>query len=159
MKQRYIFHHDHYYHTLKGQIGEGVPVFHGVRQRGGGLGSVLGGIAKYAIPLIQRYIMPHAKSATLSTFADIASGGEIKQALKRNGLKFLNDVGNKFIERGQIGKGNYRRVKPSKSNLTHPKIKSKSKTKRKQAKSRPRKKNVNRKPRRKPNRSRLDIFE
>ena len=97
-KSKYIFHHDHYYHTLKSQIGNGIPVFHGVRQRGGGIGSVLGGIAKYALPLIAKYILPHAKSAVASTVSDIAQNGlTVKQALKSNGLKFLKKVGSGVV--------------------------------------------------------------
>ena len=94
MKPKFIFHHDHYYHTLKSQIGSGIPVFHGVRQRGGGIGSVLGGIAKYALPLIAKFVLPHAKSAVANTVSDIAQNGlSLKQALKTNGVKFLKDVG------------------------------------------------------------------
>jgi len=98
MKSKYIFHHDNYYHTLKSQVGNGIPVFHGVRQRGGGIGSVLGGIAKYALPLIAKYVLPHAKSAVADTFSDLTKNGlSVKQALKSNGLQFLKNVGSGVV--------------------------------------------------------------
>lgn len=109
MKSKFIFHHDHYYHTLKSQIGSGIPVFHGARQRGGGIGSVLGGIAKYALPLLAKFVFPHAKNAVTNTVSDIAQNGTtVKQALKTNSAKFLKDVGsgvvNHFLH-NQTGSG------------------------------------------------------
>lgn len=109
MKQKYIFHHDHYYHTLKGQGGEGIPVYHGVRQRGGGIGSVLGGIAKYALPLLMKYVFPHARNAALSTISDVAVNKEsIKNSLKKNGIGFLKNVGAEVlnsVSNSQSGSG------------------------------------------------------
>lgn len=111
MRQKYIFHHDHYYHTLKSQIGGQIPVFHGVRQRGGGLGSVLGGISKYALPLIMKYVLPHAKEAGLRTISDVVKGSSVKSALKKNGVGFLKNVGGELIRstlnssKTQRGKG------------------------------------------------------
>jgi hypothetical protein len=72
-------------------------VFHGVRQRGGGLGSVLGGIAKYAFPLL-RWLLPHAKHAALRTVSDVVGGRHsVKSALKENGIGFLKNVGSDII--------------------------------------------------------------
>lgn len=117
MKQKYIFHHDHYYHTLKEQGGEGIPVFHGVRQRGGGIGSVLGGIAKYALPLFMKYVFPHARDAAISTISDVAVNKEsVKSSLKKNGIGFLKKVGTEILNttnNTQSGKGiNRKRAKP-----------------------------------------------
>lgn len=156
MRQKYIFHHDHYYHTLKDQIGNGIPVFHGVRQRGGGIGSVLGGIAKYALPLLMKWVMPHAKKAALSTVADVAKGGKsLKSSLKRNGLALLKDVGTDVlnsVRNKQIGKGLGSRQKKNrikKKAASKPKPKSKaSKTSKRKATA---KKNSAK-------RTRLDIF-
>ena len=161
MKHRYIFNHDHYYHTLKGQIGEGLPVFHGVRQRGGGLGSVIGSIAKYAIPLIQRYILPHAKSAALSTLADVTSGGQsIKQALKRNGVGFLRNVGGDILSTAknsnQTGRGLNRGV--SRKRRVSTVIKKSTPRKRIKKKSPNKKRTKPAKKKQKKARSRLDIF-
>jgi len=115
MRQKYIFHHDHYYHTLKGQVGAGIPVFHGVHQRGGGLGSVLEGIAKYALPLLMKYVFPHARDAA-SKIADVKLGGQtVKRALKKNGIGFLKNVGVNILssakEELQTGKGIRRATK------------------------------------------------
>jgi len=167
MKHRYIFNHDHYYHTLKGQIGEGVPVFHGVKQRGGGLGSVLGSIAKYAFPLIQRYILPHAKSAALSTLADISTGGHtVKQALRKNGVGFLKNVGGQLLNStdNQTGHGLTRQTNKRKSKSYSVKkriVKKKSKQTRKGKKRQKKSKtSFTRKPlkKNKSPRSRLDVF-
>lgn len=94
MKSRYIFHTDNYYNTLKNQIGQGIPVFHGGRQRGGGLGSVLGFISKYALPLIKKYIIPHIKNAAISSVHDVVGDGlSIKSSLKNRGKQFIKNVG------------------------------------------------------------------
>jgi len=97
MRQKYISHHEHYYNALKDQIGQGIPVFHGVRQMGGGLGSALGGIAKYALPLL-KWLIPHAKQAAIRTITDVVGGGRtVKSALKENGIGFLKNVGSDII--------------------------------------------------------------
>ncbi len=95
---------------MKNQIGQGIPVFHGVKQRGNGLGSVLGGLARYAIPQIMRYIVSHAKQAKYNTVSDIALRGQgFKQALKSNGIGFLKNGGDDLINSSnsqpQSGKG------------------------------------------------------
>jgi len=123
MGQKYIFHHDHYYHTLKDQIGHGIPVFHGVKQRGSGLGSVLGSIAKYAIPLILRYVVPHAKTAAIRTLSDVATNRRtLKDSLKTSGIGFLHDVGTDLLNNpnteSQSGKGIVRRRKRVVQKLT-----------------------------------------
>jgi hypothetical protein len=105
MRSKYIFHHDHYYHTLKNQIGSGIPVFHGARQRGGGIGSIFGGIAKYALPLIAKYILPHAKTAATNVISNIVNKrGTIKESLKNSGVQLINDIGNSIITK-QAGEG------------------------------------------------------
>jgi hypothetical protein len=118
MRQKHIFHHDHYYHTLKGQIGEGIPVFHGVRQRGGGLGSVLGGIARYALPLLMKYVFPHARDAAIRTVSDVTTNGaSLKSSLKKNGIGFIKNVGVSILKNtiaSQSGQGIKRKIKGKK---------------------------------------------
>jgi hypothetical protein len=113
MKQVYIFHHDHYYHTLKNQIGHGIPVFHGSRQRGAGIGSIFGGIAKYALPLLMKYIVPHAKTAATSVISDLVNKrAPLKESLRTSGTTFLKNVGKSVLdtqEGGQILRRNLKR--------------------------------------------------
>lgn len=117
MKHVHIFNHDDYHTTLKHQIGNGIPVFSGVRQQGGGLGGVLGFLSRYAVPLIKRYIFPHAKKAVLNTAVDLMQGGSpLKSTLKRNVKSFANDVTSDVLTRiTQKGKGIKSQRKPSAS--------------------------------------------
>lgn len=111
MKEKYIFKDDFYYNTLKQQLGAGVsiPVFHGVSQRGRGLGAVFGTIAKYAIPIISRYILPHAKSAAINTISDVVSNRKsLKNSLKSNSIGFLKNVESDILSNtfsNQAGQG------------------------------------------------------
>jgi|GEM_PF-5556485 len=156
MKHKYVFNHDHYYHTLKQQIGSGIPVFHGVRQRGGGLGSVLGSIAKYAIPLVKQYIIPHAKNAILSTVADVTLGRHsLKESLKNNSVGFLKNVGNGVVNKlnsEQSGRGLIRKRKQSSTILSNLKKKVKNNIKKRVSKSKVTS------TKRKKNRTKQDIF-
>lgn len=104
MKSIHIFNHHHYHHTLHEQIGHGIPVYTGYRQRGGGLGSIFGFIKKYAIPVISKYILPHAKSALINTVSDVSQGQSIKSALKNNAMSLVKNV-SKGIVQPQSGAG------------------------------------------------------
>lgn len=104
MKSIHIFDHHHYHHTLQDQIGHGIPVYTGYRQRGGGLGSIFGFIKKYAIPVISKYILPHAKSALINTVSDVSQGQSIKSALKNNAMSMVKNV-SKGIVQPQSGAG------------------------------------------------------
>jgi hypothetical protein len=156
MKHVHIFNHHYYHQTLHEQVGKGIPVFTGYRQKGGGLGSILGFIGKYAIPLINKYVLPHAKTALVNTVSDLGSGKTLKQSLKSNSVKLLQNVGNEIVKR-QIGNGlGSKKIKLSpkiksvhckKPELSHLPFK-KSKTKKQAPKP---------KPKRKP-KSKRDIF-
>ena len=56
-----------------------------------------------------KYILPHAKTAAIRTFSDVATNRQsIKEALKSNGIGFLKNVGSDIIKSGassQSGKG------------------------------------------------------
>lgn len=163
MRQKYTFHHDHYYNTLREQVGQGIPVFHGLRQRGGGLGSVLGGFAKYALPLLVKYIMPHAKEAVLKSVGEIAGGSHsVKSSLKRNGIGFLKNVGEGLLDSlttssKQIGKGIRKRTY-TQANLSK-KTKKTTAKKKKTAKKITKKVTPKKKKKTTTKRSRFDIFE
>jgi len=74
MKPNYVFNHHDYYHTLQKQIGGNIHIYAGTKQRGEGLGNVLSFIQKHAIPLVKRYILPHAKRAVVRTLSVLAEG-------------------------------------------------------------------------------------
>lgn len=113
MKRLHIFDHSEYHKALHEQIGNGIPVFNGYRQKGGGLGGILGYIGRYALPLLNKYILPHAKNALINTISDVTSGVPLKSSIKSNATSLLNNVGNHIAGR-QAG-GNMVRTKRVKS--------------------------------------------
>lgn len=116
MKHLHVFNHEHYHHALEHQIGNGIPVFSGTRQKGGGLGSIIGFLGRYALPLLKKFVFPHAKAAALSTLSDISSGKSIKEAVSGNAATMVKNVGHSIIKGEQTGSG-LRTVK-RKSNIT-----------------------------------------
>ena len=104
MKQVHVFHHVDYHNTLHQQIGHGIPVFTGYRQKGGGLGSILGFLGRYAIPLLKKYVLPHAKTAVFKTISDVGNGQSVKEAIKSNATAMLKNVG-QSITSPQSGAG------------------------------------------------------
>jgi hypothetical protein len=125
MKSQYIFHHHHYYHTLKSQIGGGIHVYSGIRQQGGGLGGVFNFIHKYAIPLISKYILPHAREALVNTASDLVENrSSLKQSIKSNSKSFVKNVGKSLLKNlTQKGEGK----KKSKRKSTQPLSKARAK--------------------------------
>lgn len=105
MKTPHVFNHSDYFHTLHSRIHDQLPVYHGYKQRGGGLGSIFRILSNYAIPIIKRYIIPRAKQALLSTTSDIVQGTPIKQSLKKSSKKFLNNVVSDLLPGQQTGSG------------------------------------------------------
>ena len=93
---RYIFNHDDYYHTFKGQLHHGPSDHQRSYQSGDGFGSILRGLGRYVLPVVKRYVLPHGKNALLSTISDIAENGDsnsVKQALKKRGLGLIRNIG------------------------------------------------------------------
>jgi hypothetical protein len=97
MKQVHVFDHSLYHQSLQQQIGHGMPVFLGSRQKGGGLGSILGFIGKYAIPLLNQYIIPHAATAVMDTLSDVSKGAPVKDSMKKAGIQMLKNVGRSVL--------------------------------------------------------------
>jgi len=117
----HVFDHNEYHKAISEQMGMGMPVFSGIRQKGGGLGSVLGFLGRYAIPIISKYILPHAKTALLDTIDEIGRNpSEMQQTLKANGKKFVTNVSKEFVTNVlQKGKGIKRKQSPRKSSMGH----------------------------------------
>jgi len=166
MKHIHVFDHSEYHRALEHQIGSGIPVFNGYRQKGGGLGAILGMIGKYAIPLFKKYVLPHAADALRNTASDISSGASVKDAFKNNALSLAKNVGKEVIKRQSGGgMGCTKRIKTATVSalLKKPSTKQKRKvTKRKsnikQKRKTPLKKRKIQKRKTRP-KSRRDIFE
>lgn len=104
MKQLYTFNDHHYFNTLSIQKGGSVRIFKGSRQRGAGLGSIIGFLQKYAIPLFKDYLMPRAAMAISNTAEDVIRRGvPLKSALKSNSKNFLHSIINHNFEKQRGG--------------------------------------------------------
>lgn len=104
MKHVHEFDHNLYHKVLERQIGSGLPVFTGYRQRGAGLGSIFGLIGRYVLPIIKDYVMPHAKTALVNTVSDVVKGTPLKQAVLKQGGDMLRNVASDLAKR-QTGSG------------------------------------------------------
>ena len=101
----------HLYETYyMDQTGNGMPVFYGSRgQRGHGLGSILGGLFRGAMPMIKRGLAAFGKQALrtgLEMANDVADGYSVKssakqripQAIKRLAGGVLNQSGSGHVK-------------------------------------------------------------
>lgn len=83
------------------QAGDGLSVFSGAStQRGHGLGSIFGSIAKLAAPLVRRGVNVLGKQALRSGVrlaGDVIEGRSPKQALKRRGIQFVNRTASQLL--------------------------------------------------------------
>ena len=91
--------YDSYYVS---QVGAGIPVYHGGElQYGNGLGNLLGGLFRSAIPLLKKGAKALGKTA-LQTGADIVddvrSGKNIKSSVKKRAREAGRNVGNKAVK-------------------------------------------------------------
>lgn len=105
------------------------------RQRGAGLGSIFGSLARrlipfaknFLLPAAQKYILPHATEAAKSIADDIFSGKNVKQSLKEHGKTAIKGIGNQLLS--QSGSGRKRKRSISKIS-SHKKTRSYKTTKR-----------------------------
>ncbi len=102
------------------------------RQRGAGLGSILGSLARRLIPIAKnilwpaakKYVLPHAASAAKQFAGDVLSGRNVKESIKDHGKQALKGIGEQIIN--QSGSGRKRRsIKAKKRKLPQSKHKSK----------------------------------
>lgn len=148
MKTVHIFDIDQYHQALQPKERF---VSRQYNQRGAGLRTILGNFKRYSIPVLNRYVVPHAKEAVYKTYQDILDGSGIRSSIQRNTLGLLQDVGNDVINNlKQKGKGiRLARIshkkpmkgKPSKKKTLRKKVKQskakKNKAKKKSKKSKP----------------------
>ena len=89
------------------------------RQRGGGLGSILGAIARKLIPFskqvlwpaAKKYILPHAQTAAIDFAGDVMEGRNIRESFKEHGKKAIKASVEQFKD--QSGSGSQRKRKRS----------------------------------------------
>lgn len=91
MRKIHVFNEQHYHNALDPTFSTGAFV---TKQQGGGLGSFAGNIKRYSIPVLNKYVMPHAKQAV----KDIIHGHGIKRSIQRNALGVVQDIGNDIID-------------------------------------------------------------
>lgn len=103
MKSPHLFSEHDVYHALNERIHGSTPVYRVIRQRGAGFGTVIRLFTRYAIPLIQRYIIPNAKQSLVSTVSDVIEGGSIKSSLKKNSKVFMKNVATDIVRSVQKG--------------------------------------------------------
>ena len=98
-----------------GQSGNGLPVFVGSRgQRGHGLGSLLGGLFRSAMPLIRRGLAAFGKQALktgLEIANDVTEGQAVKESAKRRVGQGIKRFASGPFGSQQSGSGKRRKVK------------------------------------------------
>lgn len=118
---------DFYNNYYMKQVGTGIPVYQGGNQYGQGLGNVLGGLFRSALPFLKSGAKVLGKTA-LSTGADIVqdvlSGKNLKSTLKRRtkqagrnlGTRAVSEVKSKMNQKGSGRRGTKRKSTPSAGN-------------------------------------------
>ena len=113
------------------QSGSGLPVFVGGRgQRGHGLGSILSGLFRSALPMLRRGLATfgkHALKTGLDIANDVVAGDSLKEAAKKHvpeGIKRFATSSDLFNQSGS-GRGRYAKRRKT---VRKPRI-SKSRTK------------------------------
>jgi len=104
------------------------------RQKGSGLGGILGSIARRVIPLAKHYILPHAKKAIKNISKDILEGKNVKDTLKRHATTAIKDVGQGILN--QSGSGTRAKLKKKSRKRSKLEIQNGTIKKRKAAKKR-----------------------
>jgi len=106
MKKIFQINEDIYIKTLTNQSGKGYITFQGVRrQRGAGFGSVVYNIAKYALPIFEKYVFPHAKEAVKNIYTEVKSGIPLKQSIKSHTNKAIKEAGKSLLKASFQQKG------------------------------------------------------
>ncbi len=82
------------------------------RQRGAGLGSIFGSIARrlipfarnFLLPAAKKYVLPHATEAVKNIADDIFSGKNVKQSLKEHGKTAIKGIGSNILSQSGSGR-------------------------------------------------------
>lgn len=81
-------------------------------RRGGGIFSILSGLAKKAIPFLIRNVAPEAVRMGQGVLGDVLEGRKLRESLKSRGVEALKGVGKRIARGG--GRIKKRRVKQRK---------------------------------------------
>ena len=115
---RYLPSDKDYENYYVGQVGRGHPVFTGARtQRGYGLGGILGGLFRSAMPLIKRGAKALGREALrtgVGIAQDALDGKNVKKAAKSRLLHAGRNLTNKAVRSvmGRRSQGPRRGIKP-----------------------------------------------
>jgi hypothetical protein len=97
------------------QQGRGVPVFQGSRgQRGHGIGSVLGGLFRQAMPMIKTGLASLGKQALrtgMQIASDWAGGRDIGEAAQSRFKEGIKTLATSYTDSNQTGSGRRRKNK------------------------------------------------
>src|SRR5882757_5264698 len=98
-----------------------------IRQRGSGLGSFLMNIGRKLIPLVKKFILPHAKTALQNVANEVLhNDGNLGESLKRNSIGALKGIGNQIINQSGSGlrrrKNKRKRSSPPKRTIKRAKL-------------------------------------
>lgn len=97
------------------QGGSGVPVFVGSRgQRGHGLGSLLSGLFRSAMPLLRRGLATfgkHALKTGMEIVNDVSEGRAVKESAKRRVGEGIKRFASSHFGSNQSGSGKRRKIK------------------------------------------------
>lgn len=92
MQELHTFDNQQYYHALNNQAVGNIQIYRVERQRGGSFSNVARLFSKYVIPLINRYIIPHARQSLVTTASDMLEGASLKSALKKNSKTLAQNI-------------------------------------------------------------------
>ena len=93
-----------------------------IYQRGSGILSFLGGLARKTIPFLMEHILPEAGNLYRNVGRDLNDGRSIRSAMKKHGIRALKNVGKRVLggkkkkKKGKISK------KPVKKRTKRPAI-------------------------------------
>ncbi len=115
-KAHAMHHHDPHFlnqYYLK-QVGSGMPFYRGSTglQKGYGLGGLLGGLFRSAMPLLKKGAAAIGKQALhtgLEIAEDVMGGQNVKSAAKKRIKQAGKQLGSKAIRKIQTGKGKKRK--------------------------------------------------
>ena len=109
------------------QSGNGLPVFQGsIGQRGHGLGSMLSGLFRRALPMIKSGLASlgkHALKTGLEIANDVADGSTFKDSAKARVLPGIKRFAQSDIFSNQSGSGKRRRKRGSRKRVSNRKVK------------------------------------
>lgn len=117
------------------QCGSGVSIFAGARgQRGHGLGSLLGGLFRRALPMLKRGLAvfgKHALKTGIDIASDVAGGESVKESAKRRVPEGIKRAVRTEIFSNQSGSGRRRFSRSTTTTRKRKRVKNKKKKKKK----------------------------